>query len=195
MDNLIIIGVTGLPSAGKGLFCDIARKYGFKQIIMGDVIRNECHKRGLPVNRESSNKVMIDLRREGGENAVAIITLDWIRQAIISGHNLILIDGIRSLSEVKTFRNEYQDFNVISIHASQKTRLKRAMQRRRRDDAFSKQAFIKRDNIELNIGIGDVIAKSDILISSESVIGETRDAFREVISYLIKQKKIEIEIL
>jgi dephospho-CoA kinase len=194
MDNLTIIGVTGLPSAGKGLFCDIAMAFGFKQIIMGDVIRNECRKRGLPVNRESSNKVMIDLRRENGANAVAIITLDWIKQAIESGSNLILIDGIRSNSEVQTFQNEFPSLNTIAIHASQKTRLKRAMQRRRRDDAFSDEAFIKRDNIELNIGIGDVIAKSDILISSEADIKETENIFREVLLYLIEQKKIEIEM-
>ena len=168
MENLTIIGVTGLPSAGKGLFCDIATDFGFKQIIMGDVIRNECRARGLPVNRESSDKVMIDLRRENGANAIAIITLKWIKQAIESGSNLILIDGIRSNSEVQTFQKDYPSLNTIAIHASQKTRLKRAMQRRRRDDAFSDRAFMKRDNIELNIGIGDVIAKSDILISSES---------------------------
>ncbi|MHA2031873.1 MAG: AAA family ATPase, partial [Candidatus Kariarchaeaceae archaeon] len=56
MQDLIIIGVTGLPSAGKGVFYDIARDFGFKQIVMGDVIRNECRVRGLPVTRESSNK-------------------------------------------------------------------------------------------------------------------------------------------
>ncbi len=194
MDNLIIIGVTGLPSAGKGLFCDIATGFGFKQIVMGDVIRNECRVRGLPVNRESSNKVMIDLRREKGANAVAIITLDWIKQAIELGSNLILIDGIRSNSEVQTFQNEFPSLNTIAIHASQKTRLKRAMQRRRRDDAFSNEAFVKRDTIELNIGIGDVIAKSDILISSESDIQVTEDIFREVVLYLLEQKKIEIEM-
>lgn len=194
MANLIIIGVTGLPSAGKGLFCDIATDFGFKQIVMGDVIRNECRVRGLPVNRESSNKVMIDLRREKGANAVAIITLDWIKQAIESGSDLILIDGIRSNSEVQTFQNEFPSLNTIAIHASQKTRLKRAMQRRRRDDAFSDDAFVKRDTIELNIGIGDVIAKSDILISSESDIQVTEDIFREVVLYLIEQKKIEIEM-
>ena len=65
----IVIGVTGLPSAGKGVFCDIARNhYGFKQIVMGDVIRRECKKRGLPVTRESSNIVMVELRKERGEN-------------------------------------------------------------------------------------------------------------------------------
>lgn len=190
----IIIGVTGLPSAGKGVFCDIARNhFGFKQIVMGDVIRRECKKRGLPVNRESSNKVMIELREERGENAVALVTLDWIEDLIDRDEQYILIDGIRSLSEVETFRNNFDNFILIAIHASQKTRLNRAMNRRRKDDAFSEKAFLERDNIELGIGIGDVVAKSEIMISSEKSIKQTRRIFHEVLEYILDQKKIEIE--
>lgn len=194
MDDLIIIGVTGLPSAGKGVFHDIALDYGFKQIVMGDVIRNECLTRGLPVNRESSNKVMIALREEKGENAIALISIEWVKNAIASNEKLILVDGIRSWAEVETFRETYPNFTVIAIHASQKTRLLRAMRRRRKDDAFSKEGFMKRDMIEVNIGIGDVIAKSDILISSENGIKETRNSFKNVLNYIINEKKIEIEI-
>ncbi|OLS26493.1 MAG: Adenylate kinase [Candidatus Heimdallarchaeota archaeon LC_2] len=191
----IIIGVTGLPSAGKGVFCDIARNhYGFKQIVMGDVIRRECKKRGLPVTRESSNIVMIELRKERGANAIALVTLEWIDNLIQKDVKLILIDGIRSLSEVETFTASYENFTLIAVHASQQTRLHRAMNRRRKDDAFSKEAFLERDKIELDIGIGDVVAKSEILISSETSISKTKKQFKEALEFILKQNKIEIEV-
>ena len=47
----IIIGVTGLPSAGKGLFSESALGFGFRVIVMGNVIRDECQKRGLQIGR------------------------------------------------------------------------------------------------------------------------------------------------
>lgn len=190
----IIIGVTGLPSSGKGVFGEIAKEFGFKEIIMGDVVRNECKIRGLPVNRESSNKVMMDLRRERGENAVAIITLEWIHQAIEQGNKLILVDGIRSLAEVRTIRKQYPEFLIIAIHSDQKTRIQRAMVRKRIDDAFTINEFMKRDTIELNLGIGDVIATSNILVSSRGTLENTRTIIHEFLTDFLQEKEMEIEI-
>jgi dephospho-CoA kinase len=181
----IIVGVTGLPSSGKGVFGEIAKKYGFKLIVMGDVIRDECKRRGLPINRESSDKVMVELRKEKGENAVAIIVIDWILEAIKNKKNLILVDGIRSLIEVSTFKTHFPNFIVIGIHANTKTRLKRAMSRKREDDAFSKEAFEKRDQLELQIGIGDVIARADVLISSNYSLEKMEKTYSTVIQDLL----------
>jgi len=186
--NSLIIGTTGLPSSGKGLFCEVAVNYGFKILVMGDVIRQECVNRGLPVNRESSDKVMVDLRAERGVNAIALITLDWIDKALKDGHEKILIDGIRSLPEVNTFTSEFPEFLVVGLHADPNTRLKRALARRREDDAFSEDAFHKRDQIELNVGIGNVIAKSDILISTSEELDKTILKIENVLEILVSSE-------
>ncbi|MHA2169610.1 MAG: AAA family ATPase [Candidatus Kariarchaeaceae archaeon] len=193
LTDLIIIGVTGLPSSGKGLFGETAKQYGFTELIMGDVIRNECKIRGLPITRESSDLVMIKLREEKGPNAVALVTVGWIHQQITNNKNRILVDGIRSLAEVRTFQEHFPNFRIIGVHSNPKTRLSRAMSRKRIDDAFSKEAFTKRDVLELQIGVGDVIATADILISSEGSIEETRSTFEEVLRDIIQiQPTLEV---
>ncbi len=182
----IILALAGLPSSGKGTFSEIAEEFGFKKFVMGDVIREECRRRGLDVTREASDFVMIELRKEKGKNAVAVVTLDWIKQAIDDNMRFILIDGIRSMEEVNYFKEFYPDMIIIGIHANPKTRLKRALLRKRIDDAYSENAFHDRDNIELNIGLGDVIAKSDILIVAEEDIVETKNTYSEVLRDIIK---------
>ena len=87
MNKTIILAVTGLPSSGKGTFSEIAESHGIKKFIMGDVIREECRKRGLEVNRESSDFVMVELRKEKGKDAVAVITLEWVNKAILEGRS------------------------------------------------------------------------------------------------------------
>ncbi len=183
--DLVIIGVTGLPSSGKGVFGKIAKGCNFKILVMGDVIRNECKTRGLPINRESSDKVMFLLRKERGEDAVASVVIDWITEAINGGNTRILVDGIRSISEVKLFQKRFPNFKVIAVHSDPKTRLQRAMTRKRVDDAFSEEAFRKRDQLELEIGIGDVIAKPNILISSNQSLYETEKLYSQVLEDLL----------
>ncbi|MCH8908830.1 MAG: AAA family ATPase [Candidatus Heimdallarchaeota archaeon] len=190
--NPLIIGTTGLPSSGKGLFCEVAENLGFNVLVMGDVIREECIKRGLPVNRESSDIVMLALRKERGLDAVASITLDWIHDTLKQGEAKIIIDGIRSVAEVEAFRSEFPDFTVIALHADPKTRLQRALHRRRQDDAFSAKAFLKRDQIELEVGIGDVIAMSDILISTKDQLEKTSNKFAQVLNTIMDRHSLSV---
>lgn len=187
--NIIVLGITGLPSSGKGEFSEVAKTHDFYELIMGDVIRNECKRRGLPVNRENSNKIMLKLREERGDNAVALITLEWIETAIKKGKNRILIDGIRSMEEVNTFRNIYPDMLLIAIHADPKTRYQRAKNRKRQDDAYSWDSFHRRDQLELDVGIGNAIALSDIMISSKNNLSSVKNSYNEVINDIIDKKQ------
>ncbi len=178
----IVIGVTGLPASGKGVFAEIAKQHGFSVIVMGDVIREEVKKRGLPVNREHSNKIMIELRKKHGKGVVALKTVPWVKSALEEGKNRILIDGLRSLTEAEILRKQFPDFLVIGIHASPKVRFNRIRSRHRKDDSSTWDEFRKRDELELSVGIGDLLALSDILISNQGNIDEAKKQFEEVIS-------------
>lgn len=189
MNKTIILAVTGLPSSGKGTFSEIAELHGIKKFVMGDVIREECRKRGLEVNRASSDFVMVELRKEKGQDAVAVITLEWVLNAIKEDHGIILIDGIRSRDEIRYFEKYLDNLLIIGIHANPNIRLERALTRGRIDDAFDSKAFYQRDKIELNLGVGDVIALSDILIVTEESLDKTIHTYHEVIENIIKIKE------
>ena len=47
-----LICVTGLPGAGKSVFCDVGKELGYDIIILGDQIRKEAKNRGLKNNSE-----------------------------------------------------------------------------------------------------------------------------------------------
>lgn len=183
--DVVIIGVTGLPSSGKGEFTAIAEDMGFQKVIMGDVIRNEVQTRGLELTRENANIVMLDLREKHGTSVVANTILEWVQGHLNNHVNKIVIDGLRSMSEVDQIRKRFPEIQIIAIHASPKIRYQRAQSRRRIDDASSRDSFIERDRIELGVGIGDVIALSDVLIDSSEDLSRTQDKYRTVIKELM----------
>jgi len=190
-----IIGITGLPSSGKGEFSKVASDFGFHEIIMGDVIRKEVKARGLKMTRENSNQIMLQLREERGQDVVAVVTLEWIKQAINDGKDQILIDGIRSMNEVNLFKEIYPELKIIAIHADPMTRYLRSKNRRRKDDAYSLSSFQKRDKIELQVGIGNVIALADILIPSPSTLEEARSIYREVLHEIETEESKKIGVV
>ncbi len=185
----VVIGVTGLPASGKGVFAEITKQHGFSVIVMGDVIREEVKKRGLPVTREHSNKIMIELREEHGEGVVALKTIPWVKRALKEGKNRILIDGLRSLTEAEILRKQFSDFLVIGIHASPRVRFDRIRSRHRKDDSSTWDEFQKRDELELSVGIGNLLALSDILVSNQGNIEEAKKQFEEVINDVLAQFK------
>ena len=64
---MLIICVVGMPASGKGVVVEEARKMGFPVIVMGDVVREETVKRGLPLTPRNLNMVAQDLRSKEGE--------------------------------------------------------------------------------------------------------------------------------
>lgn len=174
-----VLGITGLPASGKNTFGQIAVQYDYSIFVMGDVIRNACKENGLVVNRENSNKIMLDLRKEYGSDVVAVKTAEKVTAAINAGETHILIDGIRSLTEVKYFQQLYPNFQLVAIHASPQERLQRVMARARTDDSFSESSFLERDQIELSVGIGSVIAMADYLIVSPNSLNAAKELYEE----------------
>jgi len=44
----LIFCITGMPGSGKSLVADAAKQLGFRVVSMGDVIREEAERRGVP---------------------------------------------------------------------------------------------------------------------------------------------------
>ncbi|MDR1820455.1 MAG: AAA family ATPase [Methanobrevibacter sp.] len=161
-----VIGVCGLPGSGKSFIHQIAKKYNSIIYNMGDVVREEALKRNISIG-----DMAVQLRKEEGNKVVAKL----IVKKIITNENrnkLFIIEGIRSLSEVNYIKQQFNDFKLLSIFASPKTRFKRLKTRNRDDDSDDFNKFKKRDERELNFGIANVIAYSDYLIINENGLEE-----------------------
>ena len=77
------------------------------------------------------------------------------------------------------FKENFDNFIILSIFANPTIRFERLKIRQREDDSQDYEGFEKRDLTELGFGIGDVISLSDKLIVNESDIPSCQEKIRE----------------
>ncbi|HVP41620.1 MAG TPA: AAA family ATPase [Candidatus Krumholzibacteriaceae bacterium] len=159
-----VIGVAGMPGAGKSLVTRIAEEMDYFVVIMGDVVREETAKRGLNLTPENVGAVMLKLRDEEGHAAVAKHCIPKVENA---KSDIVVIDGLRSLNEVEEYKRHFKNFVTIAVHASPETRFQRLFRRKRSDDPQGWESFRQRDMRELSVGLGNVIATADYMTINE----------------------------
>jgi dephospho-CoA kinase len=160
---MMIVTITGMPGAGKSTAAQALVAKGWKRVVMGDVIRAETKRRGLEPTAENTGDVMRDLRRRHGDAAVAELCLKTIQE---SRADLVVVDGIRSITEVETFRKSAKVL-LIAVHASPTRRYALLRERGRSDDPLTMDMFDRRDDRELEVGVGKAIALADEVVSNE----------------------------
>ena len=174
--NLVII--TGMPGAGKGVLADAFREVNIPVIVMGDVIRNETKRRGLEPNPANTKKVMLELREKNGSGAVALCC---IQDLVTTDSSTVVIEGCRSIAEIDVFDDYAQKTTIISVHASPSVRFQRLKDRAREDAPPEWDIFRERDLREISVGLGGVIALSDIMVINESSIEEMQLKSRAIV--------------
>jgi len=174
----LVLGLAGMPGSGKSLVVAVAEEIGYAVVAMGDVVREETMRMGLEPNSKNIGKAMLELRQIEGENVIAKRCLPRIVQA---RNPKVLVDGIRSLSEVEEFKKSFRKFNLLAIHASPETRFNRLYRRRRSDDPSSWEIFHERDMRELSVGLGNAIAMAEYMISNEEDREVVKDKIRRVL--------------
>ena len=180
----IVIGLVGMPGAGKSLVVETAQQEGYAVVVMGDVIREETQKRKLELNPKNTGKVMLELRKTGGNSVIAEKCIPKILQQESSK---IIIDGLRSPHEVDAFKAHFAKFSLMAVHASQETRFNRLYRRRRSDDPTDWAVFHERDARELSVGLGNAIAMAEYLIINEDERERTRTKVREALRRIEKR--------
>jgi len=178
MKQKMVIGVAGMPGAGKAEISRIAKEKGYAIVVMGDEIREETKRRGLEPTPENIGKIMLKLREEEGPTVVAKKCIPKIANA---STGIVLVDGIRSLHEVYEFEKNFPQFVLVAVHSSPETRFGRLFRRRRSDAPKGWRVFIERDLRELSVGQGNVIAMADYMIVNEGTFEEFKAKIPEVL--------------
>lgn len=160
-----LICITGMPGAGKTTVAIHMTRFGLEVVSMGDVIREEVRRRGYPLTRGSQFRVVKEVREESGPAAVAMLSKPRIES---SRSSVVIIDGVRSPEEVSFFR-ELGTVKVLAVHASPRRRYFYLVSRGRSDDPRDWRSFEERDEIELSLRVGDVIALADGMLVNEKL--------------------------
>jgi len=181
--NKLFVGLTGMAGSGKSIAVKTATQNGYDVVVMGDEVRGEAKRRGLTPTPENLGKIMQELRRLEGESAIARRCITRINRFT---SQKIVVDGIRSLSEVEEFEKSFPKFSLIAVHSSPETRFKRIYKRQRSDDPQDWQTFHERDLRELSVGLGNVMAMAEYVIVNE---GTRESAEAQAIRVLKKVEK------
>ncbi|MEM3726698.1 MAG: AAA family ATPase [Candidatus Bathyarchaeia archaeon] len=178
MDSKLVVGLTGMPGAGKSVVVNVAKAMGYGVVVMGDVVREEVANKGLEPTPENLGKIMLELREKEGANVIAKRCIKKIQEA--KGRKVI-VDGIRSLAEVEEFQKQFPKFTLLAVHASPETRFKRLYNRQRSDDPKNWQIFHERDMRELSVGLGNAVAMAEHLIVNEEDLETVKRKAKEVL--------------
>lgn len=173
--------VTGMPGAGKSGIAEAFNDAGVPVIVMGDVIREETRKQGLDPNPENTKRVMLELREKGGPGAVASFCVDELKGLQT---DIVVIEGCRSIAEIEVFDDYADDVVIICVHSSPKERFNRLKERNRNDAPPSWEIFRERDIREISVGLGGVIALSDIMIVNDGTLVEFQNQSVELVKRL-----------
>jgi dephospho-CoA kinase len=161
-----------MPAAGKEEFQKVAVEAGYVIVRMGDVVRNEARRRGLPATDAAVGGMAHEERQKHGPAIWAERTLPFVKA------ERVCIDGLRSSAELRVFRTAFgPGLVVFAVEARPETRWVRVQRRRRADDATTWEEFVRRDARERGWGLEEVIAAADVRIVNE---GTLKDFYEDV---------------
>ena len=177
-----VVSIVGMTGAGKSEVARVFEENGFIRIRFGDITDQEMEKRGLEPVEKNERYVRELLRREHGMAAYAILNLPRIDSG--RQYSDVVIDGLYSWEEYTFLKNYYMDdFYVVAVWASPKTRYARLARRSSRP--LTAEEAIGRDWAEIeNVNKGGPIAMADCTIINEHSLAKLRKETERIISGL-----------
>ena len=173
-----IIIVAGMPGAGKEEFLSVAVSEGIPFARMGDVVREFYSTSADRANGSSVGEFANAERQRFGKSV-------WAKRIVekMSGR-LFLIDGCRSMDEVRAFKEYCDDVLIVGIHSPPEQRYERIVKRGREDAPKDLNEFNARDSREMSWGLAEVLALSEIMIVNASSLDEFRTAAADILKRL-----------
>jgi dephospho-CoA kinase len=154
-----------MPGAGKSTIASKLKEQGYETFSLGDGVRSEAKKQNLEPTGENLGKLMLELREKNGPGAIAELLKNSIQN---STHELIIIDGIRSIHEINVLK-ETGNVKLLAVNASPNTRFEFLSERKRSDDPLTREKFEERDNREIGVGLQEIIQLADESIENNNV--------------------------
>lgn len=174
-----IIAVIGMCGSGKSEAVKYIVEKGYSKVYFGDVVLNRISDLHLTINEENERKVREDLRREYGEGAMAIKSIDKIREYYRT--NNVVIESLYSWEEYKIIHNEFKkSFKLLAVYTTKNIRYDRLKKRIFRP--LTNELAESRDISELeNLNKGGPIAFADWTIINDDSLDELKKQIDKII--------------
>lgn len=178
----IILGIVGMPGAGKSEAADYFKKKGLPVVSFSQIVNSRIEKSGKPHTLKNHHYLRQELREKHGFEAMAKLSKVNIEKALAK-KSLIIIEGLRSWEEYEYIKKEFPQTRlfVLCIYADKSKRYKRIKLRGKRTSLSGQQRDI--DEL-LNTHMGPTIANADFVIknnfSKEDFYHKLDEVYREV---------------
>jgi len=166
----LIIGIVSTIAAGRTTaISHLTERYGFGWFSLGDVLKSEAIKQGIPTLRSSLQDFGNRMREVHGDAYLAVklrISKKWQ----MNQNSLVIVDSFKSVAEVKEFQKQKR-FTLIGIDAPQLERWERVKLRRRQGDPTEYEDFEEQDKTDRGLnGLVSHSQQTDILIKNANHI-------------------------
>lgn len=185
----IIIGLTGQIASGKGETKRYLNdKYNAAEHRFSTMLRDALKRFHLEINRENMQKISTVLRQNFGEDLMAKVIAEDIRE---DNSPIIVIDGVRRLTDI-TYLREMPNFFLIAINTDQKIRYERLKIRKENpgDENKSFEDFLHEERAEAELEIPVVMETANFQIDNNKDFAYLHEQIDKFISE-VQNKKLD----
>lgn len=171
-----IIGLVGLMACGKGAAARyLVEKYGAGSHRFSTMLKYALDRFYLPVNRENYVKLSEIMRDAFGQDLMSKVIA---RDVENDPHDLIVIDGIRRVSDVTHLR-ALPGFVLVKIVTDPEIRYARLVARGEKVDDRTKtyEAFLADHQLPTELSILEIMNQADLTIDNN---GSQEELFRQL---------------
>ena len=150
-----IILVIGPSGSGKTEVAKFIEAHGIPRLGLGDQVREETARRGLPIITENVEATAVQARKEFGQDIFAKRVLE---KALSLPNPVVCIEGARDTSEVR-YLESHSNFFFVVVKADPNTRFSRITARRNTTDPLvTEKDFEVKEKTNVKLGILEVIS-------------------------------------
>lgn len=176
-----VIGLTGPIGSGKDTVSNyIAKKYGYKVIVMGDIVREIATELGRGHTRDDLQLTQKEVVANHGIGYFAERVVEKIKK---NGWNKVVINGIRRPEDAAVPKKEFgKDMVVALVDALPAIRFGRMKSRNRPGDPHTMEEFLRQEENEKRHFRWDETKKfvDSVIINNDGSFGQLHknvDAF------------------
>ena len=181
----IILGLAGEIAGGKGTVArHIEEKYKGVSYRFSTALRDVARRMGLEENRENLQKISTIFRENFNDDILSMVICRDVEK---DAHQVIMIDGVRRMANIKYLKN-LEGFKLVYIEASLDNRYQRITKRKENSDDGQKTfAEFKADNErEAESQIKDLKNYADFTVDNN---GSFAELYQQVDKIIIEMGK------